>query len=126
MGVKQTIHRLMCEALRGVLVAAVGSGSGAGGGIGSIQCRACAVLYLLLRDHQIDRRGRCRSCRRRGAIVERRRRVCLVFVEANYWLCQPTRRVLAHLAGELGVDLAPLPDPNDQPTDPSPLRITPV
>jgi hypothetical protein len=40
----------------------------------------------------------------------RRRRVCLVFLTAHYWLRQPTHLVRAHLASELGVDV---PAPRD-------------
>ncbi|MGH3886616.1 MAG: hypothetical protein ACRDSZ_08600 [Pseudonocardiaceae bacterium] len=54
--VDQTSHQLICDALREVLHRAVQAGPGAVDGIGSIQCQASAVLYLLLRDHPIDRR----------------------------------------------------------------------
>ena len=39
--------------------------------------------------------------------------MCIVYVEASYWLRQPTERVQVHLASELGVDLAPVPDAAD-------------
>lgn len=107
--VDQTSHQLMCDALRGVLLRAVHAGLGALDGIGSIQCQASAVLYLLLRDHPIDRRGRCRSCRRSGVMVGLRRRCCRIHLTASYWLLrQPDKaQLLSHLAGELGLDTAP-------------------
>ncbi|MGH3925386.1 MAG: hypothetical protein ACRDTT_21435, partial [Pseudonocardiaceae bacterium] len=57
------------EALHGVVVAAMESSTGAAGGVDSIQSRACAALYALLMAHPVDRRGRCRSCRRPGAVL---------------------------------------------------------
>ncbi|HET9257201.1 MAG TPA: hypothetical protein VFO16_18655 [Pseudonocardiaceae bacterium] len=50
---------------------------------------AGAALDALLAAHPVDRHGRCRSCRRRG--VTRRRPVCLILVQAQYWLRQPAR-----------------------------------
>lgn len=44
--------------------------------------RAGAVLYLLLRDHPINRWGRCRSCRYTGTIIRFRRRRCRVHITA--------------------------------------------
>jgi hypothetical protein len=58
--VEQTSHRLLCEALR----ESVRAGPGAVERVGSIRYQASAVLYLLLLEHPIDRRGRCRSCPR--------------------------------------------------------------
>jgi hypothetical protein len=49
--VDQISHRLMCDALRGFLRQAMKAGPGAAEGIGSIGCRASAVLYTLLLDH---------------------------------------------------------------------------
>lgn len=74
LSVQQTTHRLMREALCGDLRDAVESGSLDGGGTGSIRCRACVVLYLLLCDHPVDRRGQCRSCHRPGIALGQRRR----------------------------------------------------
>lgn len=39
--------------------------------------------------------------------------VCIVYLTANYWLRQPTHVVLAHLASELGVDVAAPPGAAD-------------
>jgi len=58
--VEQTSYRLLCEALR----ESVRAGPGAVERVGSIRYQASAVLYLLLLEHPIDRRGRCRSCPR--------------------------------------------------------------
>ncbi len=97
----QAIHRPMTEALCCYLWDTVESESLDGGGTGSIRCRACVVLYLLLCDHSVDRRGRCRSCRRSGAALGQRRRKCRIHVEASFWLRQPDDVVLRHLASEL-------------------------
>jgi hypothetical protein len=99
----------MCDALCGVLRRAVYAGPDAVDGIGSIQCQATAVLYLLLCDHPLDRRGRCKSCRRSGAIVGLRRRRCRIHRTGSYWLLhQPDKaQLLSQLAGELGSDTAP-------------------
>jgi len=56
--VNQTTHRLVCEALRGVLRQFTQAGPGAVEEIGSVPYRVSAVLYTLLLDHPIDRRGR--------------------------------------------------------------------
>jgi hypothetical protein len=79
----------LLEALRGVLVAAAQLGSGTGEGIDSVQYRAGAALYSLLVDHPVDRRGRCRSCRRPGAVLGLRRRSCRVHAKAQMWLHLP-------------------------------------
>lgn len=92
--------------LRGVLRTVVESEPGAADvieKIGSIRWRAAAVLYLLLRDHPIDRWGRCRSCRRSGAIIGLRRRRCRIHITVSYWLLrQPNEALLlSHIADEL-------------------------
>lgn len=101
--VQQTSHRLMCDALRGILRDAVDPGGGDRIPLGSIPCRAVASLYMLLLNHPVDRRGRCRSCRRPGAVLGRRWRRCRVHGEAALWLNQPTDFVDSQLARELGV-----------------------
>jgi hypothetical protein len=106
--VYQTEHELLREMLRRFLVAEMQSSCGAGQ-CGRVVCGAVAALDSLLAAHPVNRRGRCRSCQRPGWLG-RRRRVCMVYVEARYWLRQPTDRVQAHLASELGVDLAPPPE----------------
>jgi hypothetical protein len=104
--VPQTNYDLMCRVLRQVLHDAVQAGPGAAGGIGIVEWRAVAALCLLLLDHPIDQRGRCRSCRRLGAVFGLRWRCCRVYVKAALWLRQPEdvlRRLLAH---ELGLAAA--------------------
>lgn len=86
--VYQTSHDLMCQLLRKVLVDGVQAGRGAVSGIGSVPFGACATVYGLLLDHSIDRRGRCRSCRRPGAVFGSRWRRCRVHVKANMCLHQ--------------------------------------
>jgi hypothetical protein len=115
--VTQTSHHLLCDALRGVLHEAVHAGPGALEGIGSIQCQASVVLYLLLRDHPIDQQGRCRSCRRSGAMVGARRQRCRIHLRASYWLLrQPDQaQLLSQLALELGLDTASPPGPGSPP-----------
>lgn len=108
--VDQTRYRLIGDALRGSLYKVVQAGLGAVEGIGSVQYQASAVLYTLLRDHPIDQRGRCRSCRRPGAIVALRRRPCRIYLRASYWmLWQPDEVLLSHLADELETDPVPSP-----------------
>lgn len=137
--VHQIEHGLLREVLRRFLLAEVQSSRGAGG-CGRVVCGAVAALDSLLAAHPVDRRGRCRSCRRSGW-SGRRARVCLVLQKSHYWLRQPAHRVQAHLASELGVDLAPLPegadpeatdmlprvepDPSDPPTDPLQTPVIP-
>ncbi|MGH3600771.1 MAG: hypothetical protein ACRDQH_10915 [Pseudonocardiaceae bacterium] len=106
----ETTHD-MISALRDVLLAAVTFKPAAPGATASTQFRACAVLYLLLCDHSVDQRGRCRSCRRSGGVLGLRRRLCRVHVKANYWLHQPVEFLNCLLARELGLtDLPPAHD----------------
>ena len=98
----QTEHGLLREMLRRFLVATAQSPPG-GAGCDQVVCGAVAALDSLLAAHPVDRRGRCRSCRRRRLLG---RGVCLVYVKAHYWLRQPAHRVQAHLVSELGVDVA--------------------
>lgn len=97
----------LLEALRGVLVAAAQSESGTGEGFDSVQYRAGATLYSLLVDHPVDRRGRCRSCRRPGAVLGLRRRPCRVRGKAQMWLHLPGELLQSFLLSELG--LSPMP-----------------
>ncbi len=122
LSVRQTSYDLMCRVLRGVLRDVVQAGPGAAGGIGSVECQAVATLYMLLMDHPIDQRGRCRSCRRPGAVFGPRWRRCRVHVKANLWLHQPEEQLLRLLAHELGLAAAsppaapgraPASDPDD-------------
>jgi hypothetical protein len=99
---QQTSHDLLREVLRGVLLAAIEPRPCHDDGIDSVQWRACAVVHQLLSEHPIDRRGRCRSCRRRGDVVGRRRRRCQVHIAAHFYLHQPDDAfLLSHLLGEL-------------------------
>lgn len=104
--VHEISYDLLLKDLRGMLRAAVESGRRARDGVGSIQCRACAVLYALLMDHPVDRRGRCRSCRRPGVVFRWRRRRCRVHREACFYLRNSDDFLLAHLTGELELSAA--------------------
>jgi hypothetical protein len=103
----QTSHGLLLAVLRDVLLDVVGSAHDLHG-IGRVEFGACAGLYALLAAHPVDGRGRCWSCRDPGWLG-RRPRVCVVYRKAHYWLRQPTDRLQAHLASELGVDVAAPP-----------------
>jgi hypothetical protein len=118
--VDQTSHRLLCDTLRET----VHAGPGAVDWPESIRYRASAVLYMLLLDHPIDRRGRCRSCRRSGVVIGLRRRPCRVHARASYWLLhQPDDPLLSHLAKEVGQDSA-LSRGAANPPDRSDLTVT--
>ena len=118
-GARQTSHRLLCEMLRRVLADGVGAGTG---GVGSIEVRAVAALYGLLMDHPVDRRGRCRSCRRQGEVLGLRRRRCRVHRAAHFYLYHPDAFLLSHLAGELGLPAPSGSDPDD--TEVLPVVVT--
>ena len=138
--VHQTSYELASEVLGGVLRSAV-----RGGGVdrcvaGSVPCRAVAALYVLLAGHPVNRRGRCRSCRRPGAVFGWRWRRCQVHNEARAWLHQPAEFVDSRLARELGIPLGPplLADPaatqplpkvgfglDELPTDPQSPAVSP-
>ncbi|MGH3929440.1 MAG: hypothetical protein ACRDTF_05620, partial [Pseudonocardiaceae bacterium] len=64
----QISHQQLCATLRAILVEAVQAGRRAAEGLGTVPCQAVATLYLLPMNHPLDRRGRCRSCRRPGAV----------------------------------------------------------
>lgn len=102
--VHQVSYALAGELLRGVLWDLVEPGPDSADEGTSVSWRACAALYALSRNHPIDRRGRCRSCRRPGATVVPLRRRCQVHIETCYWLHQPDDDfLLSHLAAELGI-----------------------
>jgi len=114
--VHQTSYHLLCEALRDVLRSAVESRHGNRSVIGSVPYRAVVTLYMLLMAHPVDRWGRCRSCRRPGAVLRWRRRRCRVHGEASVWLHQPAEFVGSQLAREFGLVSgadpdAPIPTP---------------
>ncbi|MGH3931430.1 MAG: hypothetical protein ACRDTF_15840 [Pseudonocardiaceae bacterium] len=115
--VYQTNHDLLCEVLRRTLRNAVESGPGSG--MAPVQYRVCAMAYELLCDHPVDRRGRCRSCRRPGAVFGRARRKCRVYLAANFYLRQPEAFLLPHLVRELPQTPAvPSPTPRAGRPDP--------
>lgn len=116
----QAEHDLLREVLRRCLVAKVQSPRGAEG-LDPMVYGAVAALDSLLAAHSVDGRGRCWSCRSPGWLG-RRRRMCVVFRKARYWLRQPTHRVQAHLAAELGVDLTAPPGA----ADPEAIEVLPV
>ncbi|MGH3853428.1 MAG: hypothetical protein ACRDR6_07990 [Pseudonocardiaceae bacterium] len=86
--IHQDSYEFVCKVLCKVLSDGVRIGLGPDGGIGSVQCRVSGALYALLRTHQVDERGRCRSCRHPGVFGWRLRR-CDVAREAGFWLRQP-------------------------------------
>lgn len=93
----QTSYGWLREALRGAARAEVATGPG----IGTIGCRATAALDALLAAHPVDRRGRCRSCRRPGALWGRGRQTCLIYWTVRYWLLQPVEALRFRLDPEL-------------------------
>lgn len=105
--VQQITHELMCAALRTALRSAVDTDRDDLRELDSMGGRAIAALYMIMMSHPVDRRGRCRSCRRPGALVGRRSRRCRVYGEANVWLHQPTEFLRSQLARELGLDTPP-------------------
>jgi hypothetical protein len=105
--VRQVSYDLICRMLRSVLRNGVEGGPVGADGIGSIQFRASVALYGLLLDHPIDRLGRCRSCRRPGAVLGRPSRRCRVYMKAQHWLHHPDGQfLLTQLAGELRLAIA--------------------
>lgn len=102
------VYQAGYDRLRDVLHSAVThaahTGPDAADGIGSLGWRTGVALDSLLAAHPVDRRGRCRSCHSPG--LWRRRRVCLVFQQAHYWLRQPIDQLPGHLAGKPGVTVS--------------------
>jgi hypothetical protein len=111
--VYQTRYRLLVELLRRFLVAAVESGDPAQ--VCSVACQAVATMYILLLGHPVDRRGRCRSCRRPGAVVGLGRRRCRVFIGAGFYLLSSGEFLCSHLARELGLPGPPTREADDLP-----------
>lgn len=87
--VYQANDEFMCKVLCQALADGVRAGLGSAEGIGSLRCRVSGALYVLLLIHQVDEQGRCRSCRRPGAVFGWHRRPCEVHREASFWLRQP-------------------------------------
>jgi hypothetical protein len=102
----QTIHDHLRRMLRGAVQAAMRSQ--VKGAVGSMGCRASAALDALLAAHPVDRVGRCRSCRRPGALLGRRRRRCLIYLIVRYWLRQPDEVLRSHLASETSLSASAL------------------
>lgn len=99
------------EALRGTLLAAMRPAPDAQEEIDSILHRAGATLYSLMADHQVNQRGRCRSCRRPGAVLGLRRRRCRVHGKAQMWLSLPAELLRSLLVGELNQTSVPPASP---------------
>jgi hypothetical protein len=130
----QAIYDVMYTALRQVLREGVQAGPGAAEGLDSLPCRVSGALYALLMAHPIDRHGRCRSCRRPGSVLGRRRQDCVVYFEVSCWLGQPdtllrariahqwqlTRHPAAHVATTPHQDSTPDPAAPDTPDVPPP------
>ncbi|MGH3833206.1 MAG: hypothetical protein ACRDRS_22695 [Pseudonocardiaceae bacterium] len=102
--IDQTSYEFMCTMLCQVLAEGIRAGLGADG-VGSVRCRVSGALYAVLKDHPVDERGRCRSCRRPGAVLGLRRRRCAVHLAAHYWLRQPDWILVAR--GSSGVAIGP-------------------
>ncbi|MGH3933331.1 MAG: hypothetical protein ACRDTF_25520 [Pseudonocardiaceae bacterium] len=116
--VQQISYALGCEQLRRILRPVLASGREGDGGVLGVEQRACAGLFALLLDHPVDRRGRCRSCRRPGAVFGRRWRRCGVHRTAGHWLQEPHVGVLLRtLAHELDAPVPPPPISADPDTD---------
>ncbi|MGH3770899.1 MAG: hypothetical protein ACRDRW_05810 [Pseudonocardiaceae bacterium] len=94
----QATYDVMYTALRQVLREGVQARPGAAEGLDSLPCRVSGALYALLMAHPIDRHGRCRSCRRPGSVLGRRRQDCVVYFEVNCWLHQPDHLLRARIA----------------------------
>lgn len=108
--VHQTSYDLLCEVLKALLWEVVKSG--AHHQVGSVPFRASAALYALLMNHPVDRKGRCRSCRRPGALFGRQRRRCRIYRSAHFYLRQPREFLLSHLAAEMEFRIPSSPGPH--------------
>lgn len=100
----QTSYEFMCTLLCQVLAEGIRAGLGEDG-VGSVRCRVSGALYAVLKNHPVDEQGRCRSCRRPGAVLGPRRRRCEVHRAAHYWLRQPDWILVAR--GSSGVAIGP-------------------
>ncbi|MGB6163396.1 MAG: hypothetical protein WCF33_07585 [Pseudonocardiaceae bacterium] len=97
---RDPLLQMLCE----VLVEVERARRGAVRGIDSVPLRACAALYQLLREHQVDQRGRCRSCRRPGLVFRSRWQPCQVRSNATVCLRQLDEILLfSPLVRELGL-----------------------
>ena len=100
----QAIYEVVYNALRRVLREGVQAGPGTDEGTDSLQCRFAGALYALLMAHPIDRRGRCRCCRRPGSVIGRRRQSCAVYVEVSHWLHESDEDLHAWAALQWGLN----------------------
>lgn len=99
---KQIRRDPLLQMLSEVLVEVERARRSAPRGIDSVPLRACAALHQLLREHQVDQRGRCRSCRRPGWVF--RSRTCQVRSNAMVCLRQLDEMLLfSPLVRELGL-----------------------
>lgn len=86
-------------------------------GSGGARCRGGCVLRCTRcwRGIRWIGRGRCRSCRRPGAVLGGARRRCQIRVTACYWLHQPDETLLLDLlARELNQHPRPSPGPGER------------
>jgi hypothetical protein len=97
----QASYNVTCEALRKVLRDAGQVDAGQVDSVSGVPWRFCAALYSLLLDHPVDHRGRCRSCRRPGAVLGFRRRRCQVHRLAYFYLRESSDFLRSHVAREL-------------------------
>lgn len=106
---KQISRDPLLQMLSEVLVEVERARRDAPRGLDSVPLRACAALYQVLREHQVDQRGRCRSCRRSGWVF--RSRPCQVRSNATVCLRQLDEVLLfSPLVRELGLAaVAPSP-----------------
>ncbi|MGH3865625.1 MAG: hypothetical protein ACRDQ4_05700 [Pseudonocardiaceae bacterium] len=105
----QVIYGVVYTALRRILREGVQAGLGAAEGLNSLQCRFAGALYALLMAHPIDRRGRCRHCRRPGSVIGRRRQSCAVYLEVDHWLHHSDERLRTQAALQWGLTPSPSP-----------------
>lgn len=85
MNVWETKHRLLVEQLE-VLLA---SRHGTNDLTDEQAARLLATAYVLLQEHQVDKRGRCRACRSRSGWWPWRRRPCTVYQAFTVAMTQP-------------------------------------
>ncbi len=97
---RDPLLQMLCE----VMVEGARARRGAPRGTESVALRACAALFELLREHQVDQRGRCRSCRRSGLLLRAWWQPCRVRSKATVCLQQLDEVLLfSPLVRELGL-----------------------
>lgn len=80
----------------------------------------------MLLAHPIDWRGRCRSCRRSGAVLGLRRRPCRVYIDAGFYLLASGELLRTHLVCELGLTGLLHREPEGSPEHGSPTCAAPA